>query len=463
MSSRVLKFGGSCMSDPEGIRRIGEILSLVPGKKAVVLSAIKDSTDLLKSYLEERSRSIISDFRMRHSILASELLTEPSDREAFEGMLEWEMGRLRRLLDEDDEAVPLWVREHAITYGERLSVGLVCLYLNRMGIVSVPMSSEEAGIAAVGEFGTAEADLERTGLNVMKKVIPAMEDGKVPVITGFYGVLEDGRTATFGRNGSDYLAAVIARSVQASELLLYKDVKGFMSADPAIVPDAYMLDEITFEEGIELSHFGAKVLHPRTFSPLVGSGIPIRVLNMSDGPSGGTRMIGSREGPGDIVSLASRDGVSLIVIDAGKEAASILCAAYGVLSSRGIFPYSVSSSDGSVGIVLDPCEGPRAMLALEEAGIRRIRIDEDLAMIGIVGGRLRGDPSLLGRCLIDLIEGEIPVSMAGSGGTGTAYYLVVERMHLVDALRSLHRRISEGGPDRSLSSGEGIRLSPPVP
>lgn len=413
------------------------------GKKVVVLSAIKDATDLLLSYLEDRSRPKLSRFREMHMDLAWALIVDGLDIERFSDALSSEMDSVMRSLGGEDEAVPGWVHDRLLTSGERLSVVLLGLYLESRGVPAVPLSSEDAHIKATGEHGNAEADLEATRGPLRDKVFPLLLEGKVPVITGFYGVLPDGRAATFGRNGSDYSASVVANILQAAELVLYKDVKGFMSADPSIVPDARILGTVTFEEASELSRFGAKVMHPATFGPLIGTPITIRISDLNDLASPGTRMVGARDGPGGEIGVASRKDLACIRLDAnGKRAApDILCEAYKALGVKGVEVLSVVMSQTSIGIMVPSNDRLKAIDSLEEAtigGRGRVRSEDGLALIGLVGERLEGEPGLIGRCYLALSEAGIKARISGSGGTRTAYYLIVDGKDAQAAVRTLH-------------------------
>jgi len=448
MKVRVLKFGGSCLSGADGLRRLGELLKGAEGGTIVVLSGVKDSTDMLESYIMERSRSRLASFAERHLDLARELLCDPGELDEFKAYLASEMLKLKGMLDEDDEAVPRWVREHAITYGERIAVNLAAIYLESIGVRCRPLRSEDAGIAAVGDFGRVEADLGSTCLNLRSSIGPLLEAGEIPLITGFYGILPDGKAATFGRNGSDYLASVVARCMGADEVVLYKDVRGFLSADPEIVPEARLLEEITFDEATELSRFGAKVVHPRTFEPLMGSGIPVRICDVEDPLSVGTRLVQSRDRWDGAISITSRLEVSCLrmaVRDPGPVAAGALKA----LSGRGIQTLSVVPSRSSVGVLVGSADGPRAHVALEEAslvGVDRIGLEDDLAIVGLVGGDLKVRPDLLEACFFDLWRKSIPVRMAGSGSE-SAFYVIVEEKDALDAVRVLHASIASNMGD----------------
>ena len=140
-------------------------------------------------------------------------------------------------------------------------------------------------------FGNASPLMEPTGEKAKARLLPLLEQGSLPVVTGFNGATADGRPTTLGRGGSDFSASILSAALDASELWIWTDVDGIMSADPRLVPDAEVLDEITYAEAAELAYNGAKVLHPRTLAPLVEKRIPIWSKNSFAPEKPGTKIV----------------------------------------------------------------------------------------------------------------------------------------------------------------------------
>ena len=144
---------------------------------------------------------------------------------------------------------------------------VVAAMLHDMGVKAVPVDADELGIITDGMYGAASAVLDATAKNICPRIRQMFDTEETPVVTGFFGRTTKGHVTVFGRNGSDYSAAVIANALDADVLEIWKDVDGFMSVDPKIVPEAVPIDTLSYDEAAELSYFGAKVLHPRTVEP----------------------------------------------------------------------------------------------------------------------------------------------------------------------------------------------------
>ena len=144
--------------------------------------------------------------------------------------------------------------------------------------------------------------------------MPFITRGEVPVVTGFFGCDAEGRTTVFGRGGSDFSAAIVARALDAEEVEVWKDVPGFLSADPRAVPDAKQIPEMDYEEAAELSYFGARILHTLTVEPVMDKGIGVRVKGFQDPASPGTLVFGTGGGPDGVRSIASRGGLSVVTL-----------------------------------------------------------------------------------------------------------------------------------------------------
>src|SRR5581483_6458091 len=164
--------------------------------------------------------------------------------------------------------------DEAVAVGERLSALLVSEYLISAG---TPAAAVNAWSVVVTDavFGNASPLMEPTRQKAAAVLAPLLQEGKIPIVTGFNGATADGRPTTLGRGGSDFTASILAAALDASELWIWTDVDGIMSADPRLVPDAQVLDEVTYVEAAELAYNGAKVLHPRTLAPIADKKIPV--------------------------------------------------------------------------------------------------------------------------------------------------------------------------------------------
>ena len=169
--------------------------------------------------------------------------------------------------------------DYALSFGERLSAYVLARLLNARGIAALAVDAR-SWVLTDSHFGDARVDWEKTRTNVHG--LWASWGDRVTVHTGFIGQTVDGRTTTLGRNGSDYTATLLAGSLQATKVVINTDVPGVMTADPRIVPDAVPVSNLTFSEALELAVYGSRLFHPRTFFPLIQTGVPMLIRNTMD-------------------------------------------------------------------------------------------------------------------------------------------------------------------------------------
>ena len=277
----VMKFGGTSVGSAEALRRVANIVVNTEGEKVVVVSAMSGVTNFLVALVEEPPQDmgqVIEQFRYKH-IQEAQMLFEddPAALEAFEADFAVRMKGFEEALGADRSSP--YYGDALMSQGERFSSLMLSHLLKSMGYPSIALTSEDAGICAVGNPHAGSADLTKTAMGMTMNVKPLLSEGLIPVITGFYGINDAGVPLTFGRGGSDYSAAVVANAIDAGTLEIWTDVDGFMSADPRIIPDAVKIDEMNFGEAAELAYFGAKVLHPRTIEPVRLKHIPLKVRN----------------------------------------------------------------------------------------------------------------------------------------------------------------------------------------
>jgi aspartokinase/homoserine dehydrogenase 1 len=199
-----------------------------------------------------------------------------------------------------------------MSFGERLSATVVTELLRAHSVDAVYVDARTWTITD-DTFGLGRVDWERS--RIALRTLAASWAGRVPVCTGFLGATPDGRTTTLGRNGSDYTATLLARALEASEVVISTDVSGVMTADPGIVADAYPVASLTYLEALELANYGAKMFHPRTMLPLIESGIPMVIRNTQREGDGGTRISAQRARSQDApVCVTSLERLALITV-----------------------------------------------------------------------------------------------------------------------------------------------------
>src|SRR6202140_3048171 len=294
---RVLKFGGSSLATPHRIRAVGRIVLDTHRREStvVVVSAFQGVTNELVecARLAERGDSsyqqMLHELARRHRAAASRLAGR--GRRAVRTGVEELLAELRDTLHGIHllRHCPLQALDMTAGFGERLSALIVAAYLNQ----TRPATYVDARQFVITEdqFTHATVVFGKTNRATRAYFARLFRAARViPVVTGFIGSTEDGRTTTIGRNGSDYSAAIVGAALGASVIEIWTDVDGVLSADPRAVSSAFVLPQISYEEAMELSYFGAKVLHSATIAPAVAKAIPILIKNTFNPAAPGTRI-----------------------------------------------------------------------------------------------------------------------------------------------------------------------------
>jgi len=321
---RVFKFGGSSVGNADRLTHIVEtiIAERQNSPMAVVVSAMGDSTDWL---IEARNIAAEGDLEAAEALVdrvadlavmnAMVVLRETDDREATQRitpMVREILAPLRQLLlgvsllrERTDRSLDL-----VMSFGERLSAQVVAHLLSASGTPALYVDARD-WVVTDANHGHARVDwsASRSALDELRSGWGEV----VPVCTGFLGRTPDGITTTLGRNGSDYTATLLARGLNATEVVICTDVSGVMTADPAIVEDAYSVPHLTYLEALELANYGAKMFHSRTMLPLIESGIAMRIRNTMDPDDRGTRITArATAGESGPICVTSLENLALV-------------------------------------------------------------------------------------------------------------------------------------------------------
>ena len=281
---KVLKFGGSSLADGERIRSVAEVVAEAAraDRVAVVLSAMKGVTDQLIAAARAAEagtdgfKPILETIRGRH-FDAVRFLFRPADQAAVFTPLALMCNELEEILHGVElirECSPRTL-DLVMSFGERLSCQLSAAYMRASGMDAVLVDAREM-IVTDDHFGSALVDFDRTYRRIEERLSAVKGTA---VITGFIGATDKGVTTTIGRNGSDYTASIIGAGARAGVIEIWTDVDGVLSADPRLVPEAFVIPRLSYEEAMELSYFGAKVIHPYTMVPAVERNIPLLIKN----------------------------------------------------------------------------------------------------------------------------------------------------------------------------------------
>ncbi|MEN6479818.1 MAG: aspartate kinase [Anaerolineales bacterium] len=335
--------------------------------------------------------------------------------------------------------------------GERLSARLLAAAMRCQGYPAQMVEATEV-IVTDANYGNALPLLEETGVRARARLLPLIEQGIAPVVTGFIGATRDGVMTTLGRGSGDFSATIIGRSLRADEVWIWTDVNGVMTADPRIVPEAQTLPSISYHEVAELSFFGAKVLHPLTIQPVAELNIPVRVLNSFNPEHPGT-LITTEQVPEPLVKgiTAIRDLSIVTVAGRGMQgvpgvAGRVFTAVAGCGAS--ILMITQSSSEQSICFLIRQ-QDTAAVVAYveEELALEMMRGDIDsvdhqdgVSIVAVVGSGMRGHPGIGARVFGALGEEGVNVIAIAQGSSECNMSLVLANGDVDRAVRAVHRQ-----------------------
>lgn len=457
----VMKFGGTSMGSAERIRIAAQIAAEQYAQRPVVcvVSAMSKITDLLLDSMrraeggdENGFTTDIDNLRQRHLTAMAELLPEAAQKPVkveIERLIT-EFNRIARGMFMLGERPPRSVDE-AVATGERLSATLMAAYLESQGIHSRAVNAADV-VVTDAVFGSASPLMDHTTQKAAKVLKPLFEERVLPVVTGFNGSTTDGRPTTLGRGGSDFSASILAAALDAEELWIWTDVDGIMSADPRVVTDARVLDEVTYAEAAELAYNGAKVLHPRTLAPLVDRKIPVWSKNSFSLQRPGTKIVSKLEGSLGPRAVTSMTKVALVSLESDSAALSgtrLMARALGALARCNAEVLALTSSSYRQSFCFlirqDELEMVREhleedlSLELAHGYVKPIEEDLNVGLLAVVGEGMRGTPGLAGRIFTAISRENINIIAIAQGSSELTIAVVVRRDGLEAAVRAVHK------------------------
>lgn len=466
MNQSVVKFGGSNLRRPGDVDRVVAAIRLYTVPPVVVVSAFYGVTNELVASVAAARRDAgnpdapgaaagyTRGLRDLHETILKENFVPGPQRDRVGAAVNRRLDQLERYLTGIHLIgdVPPFVNDAVLSYGERLSGLIVAEVLEDRGIPAGEFLPEGLGLTTDGVFGNAACDFATSAGPVAARLAEAAAQGRVAVVPGFYGVDGSGKATLFGRGGSDYSAASIARCVGAGSLDVWKDVDGFLSGDPTSVDGPRAIPHLHYLEAAELSYFGAKILHPRTVEPLFDQNIPIRILNigrLERGLSPYTVVDGTRRvAEGVVKSVASTDDVGILKLHGPGVGfkAGILARVTGTLDREGINIKSVLTAQTAINLLLARGDLTAARKAVQEhhlAGVVDVGVDDGVAIVAVVGDGVL-EASNLGsatasRALGAALAGGVRVTLSAAGASEVTAYLLVRREDRDKAVRLVHR------------------------
>lgn len=455
----VIKFGGTSISSAQKIRDVAKYLHLLSKKNQIitVCSAVSGVTDdlieiskLIQKGNKDQANKVTKKIIQKYHQLAKDSIKNSQNRKKLLDKLDSISVELEELLHGMillGEVTPRSL-DYLISFGERLSINLISFTLVDLGSKSIPLTGKEIGIVTDSNFGEARPLMDTTRIRVSKTTEPLLAKKIIPIVAGFAGADQHGSITTFGRGGSDYTATTIASCINADEIWLMSDVDGLMTADPKIVKNAKVLNEVSYVEAIEMALFGAKQIHPRTFEPLLSKKIPMRIRNTFNIENLGTYITASP----DIATKKTVKCVSAIrnnglidvrggsMVGAPGTAAKI----FSTLADVGvnIMMISQSPSESSISIVVKKTDLDKAVNALEMnllgKIIKKLEVTTDVSIIALIGSGMRGTVGVASRVFAAVEKKGVNVVMIAQGSSELNIAFVVKDAGCQSVVQALH-------------------------
>ena len=456
---KILKFGGTSVASAERIANVAKIVQSLSKKGeeiAVVVSAMGGVTDMLvemsriaasgsEAYLEQ-----LEAFSARHRAVVNQLITNKENHPAIlEEIIEGqtELGNLLKGLYLTRDLTPRTM-DYILSFGERSNAFILSEVLKNEGVDAIFVNARLL-IKTDDTYGAAKIKKDITYHNITRH--HHENRGKIAVITGFISSTEDGITTTLGRGGSDYTAAIFAGALDASEIQIWTDVDGVLTADPRKVKQAFPIKQMTYEEAMEMSHFGAKVIYPPTIIPALEKKIPIRIKNSFNPEAPGTLI--SDEVVKDqyaIKGITSISDVALLTLEGSAlfGRSSDVARLFNVLANKNINAILITqgSSEHSISFAVNPQEAKIAELAIEDEFdleiqaklIDPIKVERNLSVIAAIGDNMRFQPGISGRVFTALGKNGVNVIATAQGSSERNISVVIRREDEAKALTSVH-------------------------
>ncbi len=455
----IWKFGGASLADARAITRAAALIAAHRGPLVIVASALAGVTDLLIEGAEHAaagrakdSRRIAAVIRDRHSDAATTLLRSGAALRGLRTRIDAAVQEYRELCVAVERLGYLdpRVRDTIVSRGERLSAALLaaatdaprrrCAFVDALEFVRTD-----------AEHGGATPLLEESGRLARKVLRPRLARRITPVVPGFIGAAPDGSLTTLGRGGSDLTATLLARSLGARNVVLWKDVPGILTADPRLVPDARLIPQLHHREAAEVAHYGAKVLHPRALIPIADTRITLRVRSFIHPERPGTE-VSARHALKSypVKALAVLPGQAVVTV-AGKGMVGVHGIAARTFAAVDAARLSVStifqaSSESSIGFTVPEAQAALAVRRvrdafrheLEQGLIDGVSARTGVSVIAVVGEGMAGTPGISARVFSALESGGINVVAIAQGSSERNISLVVDSAHAADAARRIH-------------------------
>jgi aspartate kinase len=437
-----MKFGGTSQANPERIRNCAQIvLDRIDQQPLVAVSAISGITDELigaaKSALGGEVEAPFRAIRTRHLEILEELGLPMK-------LISGELQRLHELLSGISLVKELTLRtlDFVMSFGEMMSSKILAAQLREMGASAEAIPSYDLGFRTDSKFSNAQV-LNETYENIPEKLAGRHEQ-MVVVTTGFIGKNHRGEITTIGRSGSDYTAAVFGAALGASEIQIWKDVDGVMTADPHVIESAKLLEVMSFAEAGELAYYGAEVLHPSTIAPAVKRDIPVRVLNTLKSDQPGTVIVRGPCTEPPVKSLVYKENLCLIDVFSPRMLmeGGFMARLFNVFDKHGVIIDMIATSEVSLSLTTDSEDGlDAAVEEIEE--FAEVQAEKGQTIMCLVGEGMAGSVGVAARVFGAVRDAGVNVRMISQGAREINIAFVIKDEDIDVTVHALHREFFE--------------------
>ena len=457
---KVLKFGGSSVASPENIIKIKNIISAYDDNIIIVVSAFGGVTDDLISAgnlaknQDSSYKDILNNIETRHLETVKHLIPIAEQSKVLSNV-KGELNALETLLDGAFSIGEITTKlsDKIVSYGELLSSFIISEYFASSELDCVHKDSRELIITTITN-GRTTVNLEKTNANCISYFNNSAK--QIVVCPGFISRSEDGEATTLGRGGSDYTAALYAAAIAAKILEIWTDVSGMYTANPKLVKQAVPIAHISYEEAMELSHFGAKVLYPPTIQPVLSKGISIVIKNTFSPEDAGTLITKSTNEKGKTVRGISHIGnISLLSLEGPGMVGipGISKQFFEVLSQANISVVLITqaSSEHSICIGISADDVVKAVAVVNEAfafqiergRIKKVVPENNLAIVALVGDNMKNHQGLSGKMFSTLGKNNVNIRVIAQGASERNISCVIDEKDVKKALNALHEEFFE--------------------
>ena len=459
---QVLKFGGTSVASAENINKVVEIVSATIKKEpaVVVVSALGGVTDLLLGAAtlaaagDETYREKLTVVEQRHLDAVKQLLPVAGQSQL--------LSLVKKACNEiEDISNGIFLlreltarsKDRIASYGEWLSSQIIAARFNTAGVPAQWIDARTL-IRTNSNFTAAEVDYAVTNQQVHQFFNKA--ESSLFILPGFIASDSNGITTTLGRGGSDFTAAIMAAALDATVLEIWTDVSGMMTADPRLTSNARIIPQISYQEAMELSHFGAKVIYPPTIQPVMGKGIPVWIKNTFAPADEGTLIEAVTRKDGDIVrGISSINNIALISLEGSGMIGipGFSKRLFEALSSEkiNVILITQSSSEHSICVGIDTGSAAKAKQAVDTAfaneialnKVEPLQIESDLSIVALVGENMKSHPGISGRMFSAMGRNGVNVRAIAQGSSEKNISAVIATRDVRKSINVLHEEFFE--------------------